>query len=145
MIAFVGDHREDFGVGSICSVLPVAPSSYYTHLAVRRAPEKASMRARADVAASEDIRRIYADSGCRNGARKVWHQLGREDKDIARCTVERLMNRMELQGVVRGKPVITTNPDKAQPCPDDKVNRDFTAQSPNQLCPYGVCSQTPTG
>ena len=35
--------------------------------------------------------------------------------------------------VVRGKPVITTNPDASQPCPDDKVNREFKAQSPNQL------------
>ena len=133
MIAFVDDHRGDFGVGSICNILPIAPSSYYRHLVVRQAPEKASARVRADIGASEDIRRVYADSGCRYGARKVWHQLRREAKDIARCTVERLMNTMELQGVVRGKPVITTNPDKARPCPDDKVNRDFTAQSPNQL------------
>ncbi|RAP38230.1 hypothetical protein BYZ73_21785 [Rhodovulum viride] len=35
--------------------------------------------------------------------------------------MERLMNAMGLQGVVRGKTVITTNPDTAQPCPDDKV------------------------
>ena len=133
MIAFVDDHRGDFGVGSICNVLPVAPSSYYTHLAVRRAPEKASARARADIVACKDIRRVFADSGCRYGARKVWRQLARESKVIARCTVERLMNTMNLQGVVRGKPVITTNPDTARPCPDDKVNRDFTAQSPNQL------------
>ena len=35
--------------------------------------------------------------------------------------------------VVRGKKVITTNPDTAQPCPDDKVNRAFAAESPNQL------------
>jgi putative transposase len=35
--------------------------------------------------------------------------------------------------VVRGKPVITTKPDASRPCPDDKVNREFKAQSPNQL------------
>jgi putative transposase len=43
------------------------------------------------------------------------------------------MKVMGLQGVVRGKPVITTNPNASQPCPDDKVNREFKAQSPNQL------------
>lgn len=64
--------------------------------------------------------------------RKVWHPLRRGSHDIARCTVERLMNVMVLQGVVRGKPVITTNPDTAQPCPDDKMNRAFVAM-PNQL------------
>ncbi|MCF6329537.1 MAG: IS3 family transposase [Henriciella sp.] len=52
---------------------------------------------------------------------------------MARCTVERLMKAMEIQGVVRGGKVITTNPDTAQPCPDDKVNREFVAQTPNQL------------
>jgi len=38
-----------------------------------------------------------------------------------------------LQGVVRGKRVVTTNPDTSQPCPDDKVNRTFKAAAPNQL------------
>ena len=35
--------------------------------------------------------------------------------------------------VVRGQKPITTNPDTSQPCPDDKVNRDVTADAPNQL------------
>ena len=43
------------------------------------------------------------------------------------------MKVMGLQGVVRGKKVITTNPDAAQPCSDDKVNRAFVADMPNQL------------
>ena len=47
--------------------------------------------------------------------------------------VKRLMKLMGLQGVVRGKKVVTTNPDTAQPCPDDKVNRAFVAAMPNQL------------
>ena len=59
--------------------------------------------------------------------------LRREGRDIARCTVERLMQALQIQGVVRGKKVVTTNPDAAQPCPDDKVNRAFVAQMPNQL------------
>jgi transposase InsO family protein len=52
---------------------------------------------------------------------------------IARCTIERLIKSMEIQGVVWGQKPITTNPDTAQSCPDDKVNRDFTAAMPNQL------------
>ena len=38
-----------------------------------------------------------------------------------------------IQGVVRGQKPITTNPDTSQPCPDDKVNRDFSASMPSQL------------
>ena len=35
--------------------------------------------------------------------------------------------------VVRGKRVITMNPDTPLPCPDDKVNRVFKADRPNKL------------
>lgn len=133
MIRFIDDYRGEFGVGSICSVLPIAPSSYYRHRTIRRDPDTASNRSRRDLHNSASIRRAYEDSGNRYGARKVWRQLRREGFDIARCTVERLMKAMGLQGVVRGKPVITTNPDTAQPCPEDKVNRAFVANSPNQL------------
>ena len=72
-------------------------------------------------------------AGGRYGARKLWHQLRREGRDIARCTVERLMKAVGVQGIVRGKKVITTNPDAAQPCPDDKVNRAFVADMPDRL------------
>ena len=43
------------------------------------------------------------------------------------------MKVMGLQGVVRGKKVITPTPDAAQPCPDDKANQIFVAQMPNRL------------
>src|SRR5262245_59471673 len=53
--------------------------------------------------------------------------------DVARCTVERLMRDMGLQGAIRGKPVRTTVSDKAAPCPLDHVNRQFRAPGPNVL------------
>lgn len=67
------------------------------------------------------------------GADKVWRQLQREGHVVARCTVERLMRRMGLRGVVRGKVVRTTIGDSRVPCPQDLVNRQFNAQRPNQL------------
>jgi len=133
MIAFIDDHRGVFGVGPICRVLEIAPSTYYAFKAVERDPDLASGRARQDRLDMAAIKQAFDGSRGRYGARKVWHQLRREGHDIARCTVERLMKVMELQGVVRGKKVITTNPDTAQPCPDDKVNRAFVADMPNQL------------
>jgi len=127
------DHCTVFGVGPICKVLPIASSTYYARVAVESDPDRASDRAKKDVGDRKDVERIYDASSQRYGARKIWHALRREGKDIARCTVERLMKAMEIQGVVRGGKVITTNPDTAQPCPDDKVNREFVAQTPNQL------------
>ena len=64
---------------------------------------------------------------------RVWRQLHREGFDAARCTVERLMRRLGIRGVVRGKPVRTTVSDKAAPCPLDRVNRQFQADRPNAL------------
>jgi len=67
------------------------------------------------------------------GVRKVWRQLQREDFDVARCTVARLMRAMGLEGVTRGNPIRTTVSDKAAPCPLDHVNRQFHAPAPNML------------
>lgn len=67
------------------------------------------------------------------GADKVWKQMNREAIPVARCTVERLMRRLGLQGARRGKTVRTTIPDRSVPCPLDRVNRQFTADRPNQL------------
>ena len=80
-----------------------------------------------------EIRRIFDDNFQVYGYRKVWHQLKREGFDVARCTVARLMKRMGLAGVIRGKRVRTTVPDKAAPCPLDFVNRKFSAPRPNVL------------
>lgn len=67
------------------------------------------------------------------GARKVWLQMNREGAAVARYTVERLMRAMGLHGVIRGKTIRTTMPDKAAPCPLDHVNRQFHAPAPNRL------------
>ena len=50
------------------------------------------------------------------GADKVWRQLGREGVSVARCTVERLMRKLGLRGVMRGKVVRTTVGDARAPC-----------------------------
>jgi transposase InsO family protein len=132
MIAFMETHREAFGVEPVCRVLQIAPATFHRHAAIARNPDLASARARQDKQDLEKIKAVHAQSRGRYGARKIWHQLRRDGHDIARCTVERLMHLHGLQGVVRGKRK-TTIPDPAQPCPDDKVNRQFVAQAPNQL------------
>lgn len=133
MILFIDDQRYVHGVEPICRVLGIAPSTYHTRKAVMRDPDLASDRVKRDRLDMAAIKQAFDGSRGRYGARKIWHQLRRNGHDIARCTVERLMKAMGLQGVVRGKKVITTNPDAAQPCPNDKVNRTFVADMPNRL------------
>jgi putative transposase len=133
MIAFIDDHRGAYGIEPICKVLPIAPTTYHAHVARRLDPAKLSERARRDLALKPEIARVFAENLEVYGARKVWRQLGREGISVARCTVERLMREIGLQGVVRGKPVRTTISDKAAPCPQDHVNRQFHAPAPNRL------------
>lgn len=79
------------------------------------------------------IKRVWQSNMQVYGADKVWRQMNREGITVARCTVERLMGGLGLAGVRRGKVVRTTIPDKAVPCPLDRVNRQFKADRPNQL------------
>lgn len=85
------------------------------------------------MALKPEIARVFEENFLTYGARKIWRQLGREGFHVARCTVERLMRQMGLQGAIRGKPVRTTFSDKSAPCPLDQVNREFHAPAPNML------------
>ncbi len=133
MIAFINEHRDTYGVEPICRVLPIAPSTYRLHAARQRDPSLLSDRARRDPVLMEEIERVFETNYSVYGARKVWRQLRREGRDVARCTVERLMRDLGLAGAVRGKPVKTTVSDKGAACPLDKVNRQFQAPEPNRL------------
>ena len=133
MNAFIDEHRARLGVESICRALQVAPSAYRRHVARQRQPALLPARAQRDVALMPQVQRVY-DANLRvYGADKVWRQLLREGVAVARCTVERLMRRLGLQGARRGKGVRTTVRDAKAACPLDRVNRQFKARRPNQL------------
>ncbi len=80
-----------------------------------------------------DIYRVWDQNFQVYGARKIWRQMHRENMPIARCTVERLMGRLGIEGVRRGKRIRTTVPDASRPCPRDLVRRAFHADRPNRL------------
>jgi putative transposase len=138
MIAFIDDHRDTYGVEPICRVLPIAPSTYHAHAARRLDPGRASARARRDAELQGQIRRVFEANFRVYGVRKVWRQLAREGIAVARCAVARLMRKMGLRGVTRGKAVRTTVADRATPCPADRVNRQFQAPRPNALWVSGA-------
>ena len=133
MVSFIDEHREEHGVEPICRKLPIAPSTYYEQKAREADPSRLSARSVRDVEFREEIERVWKEHFGVYGARKVWRQLGREGVEVARCTVERLMREMGLQGVVRGRPFKTTVTDHAAFRPPDLVQRDFSADRPNQL------------
>ena len=142
-MAFIDQHRDRWGVEPICTVLRVAPSTYYAAKSrppSRRAVEDAALhrppsaRRRRDEVLACAIRRVWDEHRQVYGADKVWAQLKREGIPVARCTVERLMRQLGLRGVVRGKTSIrTTIGDEASERPLALVARQFRAPAPNRL------------
>jgi putative transposase len=134
MVRFIDDHRQVFGVESICAVVPIAPSTYFRHKAQQADPSQRSARALRDEVLRAIIRRIWEENHHVYGPRKVWKQMGREGLHEARCRVRRLMREMGLVGAVRGRAwTTTTEPAPTADQPSDLVDRHFTATRPNQL------------
>ncbi|MEU9761877.1 IS3 family transposase [Streptomyces sp. NPDC047987] len=132
-VAYVDRHKEEFGVQPICDALKgtdaeIAPSTYYA--AATRSPSARSLR---DAHLTEEIRVIHAANYGVYGARKIHAALRRAGRQVARCTVERLMREAGLRGVSRAKGPRTTRPAPETARPKDLVNREFTATAPNQL------------
>jgi putative transposase len=113
--------------------LQIAPSGYRRHAARQRNPALRCRRDQRDAVLMLEVQRVWDANLQVYGADKVWRQMNREGVAVARCTVERLMRRLQLQGARRGKVIRTTVPDKAAACPLDKVNRQFKASRPNEL------------
>ena len=133
MTAFIDDHRGVYGVEPICAVLPIAPSTYYATKAREADSSLRPPRARRDEELRAEVRRVWEENRRVYGVRKIWRQLNREGVEVARCTVARLMREMGLRGAVRGRRVRTTVPADQAERPLDLVERDFSAQRPNQL------------
>ncbi|MER6662131.1 IS3 family transposase [Streptomyces microflavus] len=135
LVAFIDEHRDRFGgVEPICRVLTehdckIAPSTYYA--AKKRAAEPSARRVR-DAALKELITEVHEANFRVYGARKVWRELHRQGRPVARCTVERLMRELGITGAVRGRKIITTIPDSAVERAPDLLDRNFVAAAPNR-------------
>ena len=133
MVAFIDAERAPYGVEPMCAVLPIAPATYFRHKRCQGDPARRSRRAQRDAWLRTQIQRVRAENFDVYGPRKVWRQLKREGIIVARCTIERLMRELGLQGAVRGRAFTTTTRPDVPAHPADLVNRAFVATRPNQL------------
>ena len=137
MLAFIDAHREQYGVESICKLLPIAPSTYYEHKGHARRIRQSCRRVCAgrDGELGPAIRRVWEENFRAYGARsaRCGSSLNREQIRVARCTVERLMRREGLEGIGRGRHKRTTIASDAAEKPLDRVQRRFVATRPDEL------------
>jgi putative transposase len=112
----------------MCRLLEVSTSGYYAWL--KRPPSK---RAQEDAVLTKKIRDIHRWSRGTYGAPRVYDELKDEGVRIGRKRVARLMRAAGLQGISRRRKTRTTvrKPDM-RPAPD-LVDRNFTADRPDQL------------
>ena len=125
---FVDTHRVEFGVEPICNTLQVAPSTYYA--AKKRVP---SARAVRDQLLMPILLALWITNRKLYGAHKLWKAARRAGHDIGRDQTARLMKRLDISGVTRGRRIRTTKRDDQAQRPPDLVERVFTADRPNRL------------
>jgi putative transposase len=130
-VRFVAEHADRrtvdglrWGVEPICTVLtehgtPIASSTFYD--AVR------------DEQLKVEVSRIWDANYGVYGARKVWLALNREGTPVARCTVERLMRELGLEGARRGRRHRTTIADPGAARAADLVQRRFSPARPDAV------------
>jgi putative transposase len=130
-VAFVDEHRNEFGVEFICRHLQVAPSSYYAAKKRQTAP---SARAIRDAIMMQVLLALWTANRRVYGAHKLWKAARRAGHDIGRDQVARLMRELGIEGVSRlRKKVFTTLPDPDATRAPDLVKRLFTADRPDAL------------
>jgi putative transposase len=126
---YVDEHRGRFGVEPICETLGVSASAYY-----ERAKGERSARALEDERLLALIRETHKKNYEAYGYRRLWKALRRKGEQGPRCQVQRLMRDNGIQGAKRrGKPWRTTKSDPHAQRRADLVERDFTAERPNEL------------
>ena len=135
MIRFIDEHKArrsgglKWGIEPIAKVLGIAPSTY--HAAKKRPPSARSIR---DAELKPEVLRVWEQNLSVYGADKVWDQLNKDGIPVARCTIERLMRDLGLEGCRRGRVFVrTTQGDEALGRPADLVERQFSAPAPNRL------------
>lgn len=148
LVDFIDEHKHEFGVEPIVRALSdtparIAVSSYYAYH--KREP---SARSRRDEALMSVIQDVYEANYSCYGVRKMWQAINREYTDrfghVARCTIERLMGRLGIDGVSRKRKRPKTRSADADQCPEDLVDRQFSAPAPNRLWVADI-TYVPTG
>jgi len=124
---FIEAEKDNHPVATMCRVLDVAKAGFYAWL--HRPP---SERARRDAELTGKITGIHADSRGTYGSPRVHAELAEQGEHVGKKRIARLMRLAGVVGVHRRTGTRTTRQDKAAPPAPDLLNRDFTANGPNE-------------
>lgn len=124
---FIEKHQNKYTIGRICELLGVSRSGFYAWK-----KRKPSQRDQINQALIDHIRRIHRMSRKAYGSPRVYAQLKKQGYTCNQKTVARLMRQEGLIGQRKYRKVITTNSNHKFPVASNVLNREFTADGPNQ-------------
>ena len=125
--AFIESHRTLWPVPVLCRTMAVSVSGFWDW---RKRP--LSARDQRDAQLSQHITTSHAASHGTYGVPRVRADLRAAEVEVGYRTVRRLMRELGLAGISGRKRVRTTVADPTHPKADNVLNRDFTAEKPNQ-------------
>jgi len=121
-------HQAAYPIATMCRLLGLSTSGYYAWS--KRAP---CARSRTNAQLLEHIRSIHERAGGTYGAPRVHAQLIQDGVHVGYNRVARLMREAELRGVSRRRWVCTTQRERNARPAADLVQREFSAETPDQL------------
>ena len=124
----VAEHRAQWGVEERCRVLKVSRSGYYDWQ--QRPP---SPRAEQTQRLETTIKELFEASQRRSGSPKITRELTKRGWRVSKNRVPRRMRLPGLRSIVRRRFRVTTNSKHRYPVAPDRLQRNFTAQRPNQV------------
>lgn len=126
--AFIDDHKDEFRIVKMCSVLGVSKSGYYAW--VKR---PLSNQAKRRITLAKEIKQVHVESRGLYGSPKIHRQLKKKGIDASERTVQRIMKDEEIRSRTRKKFKATTNSDHEKPIYPNILNQDFTTTSPGEV------------
>lgn len=125
--AWINQHESEFSVKSMCQFMSVSRSAYY---AWQVRPQTATEKD--DVKLVEDIKSLFNKSRKNYGTRRLKEALIKQDRQISRRRIGRLMNAAGLACKTKRKFKATTNSKHNLPIAPNRLDRQFTVAQPNQ-------------
>jgi putative transposase len=124
---FIAAQKAEHTVSILCRCLRVTRSGFY---AWQRRPE--STHACDDRRLTVLVRASFADSQQRYGSPRIHEDLIEQHEHVSRKRIIRLMQQDGLQARARKRYKLTTMSDHDQPVAANLLDRQFTAEAPNQ-------------
>jgi transposase InsO family protein len=127
---FIAKESENFATAALCRVCGVSSSAYYAWLKKGEGPTESLVE---EAYLANRIYDVWRKSRRRYGVPRVTAALWKQGEHVNDKKVARLMAELSIAGISGRRRVRTTRRDPNHELASDLVERDFTAEEPDEL------------